>query len=69
MPRFAARLPNKSSKLPAALVEYTICPPERMSLLVPAPETASPLGADNVLTRNRIRNNRVSIAKPAGVGA
>jgi len=66
MSRFAIRLQNESSKLPAALVESTVCPPERTSLLVPAPETVSPLGADNVLTRKRIRNNRVSTAKPAG---
>jgi len=65
MPRFAARTQNESSKLPAALVESTACPPDRMSLLVPASETVPPLDADNVLTRNRIRNNRVSTANPA----
>lgn len=56
---------NESSKPPAALVESTVCPPDRMSLLVPAPKIASPLDADNVLTRKRIRNSRVSTAKPA----
>jgi hypothetical protein len=65
MPRFAARTQNESSKLPAALVESIACPPDRMSLLVPAPEAVSPLDADNVLTRKRIRNSRVSTANPA----
>lgn len=65
MPSFAGRLQNESSKVCATLVESTACRPDRMSLLVPAPESALLLGADNVLTRKRIRNNRVSTANPA----